>query len=110
MKSPVHIGDLDKRVAIEREVRVSDGGGGATVTWAHVAEVWAAIWPRSASESFTQDRVAGTATHDVWMRYRKGVVPGMRLRLDARWFDIRGVIDADERRRWLKCIVEEQDL
>jgi SPP1 family predicted phage head-tail adaptor len=110
MKAPITIADLSKRLAIEREVRTGDGGGGALVTWVHVAEVWAAIWPRTAGENFRMDRVAGTATHDVWMRHRDGVVPGQRLRYGEREFDIRGVLDVEERGRWLKCIVEERDL
>ena len=87
-----------------------DGGSGARVISAHVAAVWAAIWPRSSSEQLALDRVAGTATHDVWLRHRTGIKPEMRLTWGTRTFDIRGVIDIDERRRWLKCIVEERDL
>lgn len=110
MSAVITTGDLRHRVAVERPVRAGDGGGGAIVTYVHVAEVWAAIWPRTASEDLALDRVAGKATHDVWMRYRADVKPEMRLRFGAREFDIRGAINIDERGRWLKCIVEERDL
>lgn len=110
MKAPVSTGDLRHRISIEAPVRAPDGGGGADVTWALIDEVWAAIWPRTSAETVRLDRTESVATHDVWMRYRSGVAPEMRIRLGTRVFDIRGVIDADERRRWLKCIVEERDL
>ncbi|MGL4394909.1 MAG: phage head closure protein [Hyphomicrobium sp.] len=110
MKAPVTVGDLRHRIVIEAETRVSDGAGGASATWQTVAEVWAAIWPRSTDETFTADRLAGRATHDIWIRHRAGVVPAMRLRFGQRLFDIRGVIDSEDRGHWLKCVVEERDL
>jgi SPP1 family predicted phage head-tail adaptor len=110
MKAPVKIGDLRHRVVIERGVRTSDGGGGSTIEWQTVAEVWAAIWSRGAGEGFTCGRVAGTATHDVWIRYRADVQPDMRIVYGERVFDILGAIDVEDRAAWLKCPVEERDL
>jgi len=110
MTVPVRIGDLRHRVIIEATARLSDGGGGAEVTWVAVATVWAAIWPRSADEAFAHDRVAGRATHDIWIRHRGDVKPEMRFRLEERVFDIRGAIDPEDRGRWLRCPVEERDL
>lgn len=106
----VRIGDLRHRITIESATRVSDGAGGAVVTWESVAEVWAAIWTRDAREVFAADRIAGKATHDIWIRYRGDVKPEMRFRLGPRVFDVLGAIDADDRKRWLRCPVEERDL
>lgn len=72
--------------------------------------MWAAIWPRTADEFMSADRIAGKASHDVWLRYRDDVVPAMRLRAGARVFNILGAIDVEDRRRWLKCPCEEIDL
>ena len=110
MRAQITIGDLRHRVQIETAVRVSDGGGGATVTWTLVAEVWAAIWPRASDEAFQLDRVAGRATHDIWIRARSDVKPDMRVRFGSRVFDIRGAIDVEDRGRWLRCPSEERDL
>lgn len=110
MSTKIEIGDLRHRITIERPMRTPDGGGGFVISWAHVADVWAAVWPRSSIESVALDRVAGRATHNVWIRHRFGIVPEMRIRMGTRTFDIRGVLDIDERGRWLKCIVEEGDL
>jgi SPP1 family predicted phage head-tail adaptor len=110
MRAPVTIGDLRHRVSIETAARTSDGGGGATVTWTLVADVWAAIWPRTSDETFDADRNAGRATHDIWIRFRGDVKPDMRIRFGTRVFDIRGVIDAEDRGRWMKCPSVERDL
>ncbi len=110
MKVPITIGDLRHRVQIETAVRTSDGGGGATVAWTLVADVWAAIWPRTSDEALQLDRVAGKATHDIWIRFRSDVKPDMRVKFGTRVFDIRGVIDADDRARWLRCPSVERDL
>lgn len=110
MSSDIRLGDLRHRITIERQVRTDDGAGGAVVSWEPVATVSAAIWSRASEEAFALDRVAGRATHDVWIRYLAGIEPAMRITFGARRFDIRGVLDIDGRRKWLKCPVEERDL
>ncbi len=110
MKAPVKAGDLRHRVTIESGVRTSDDAGGSTIEWQPVAKVWAAIWSRTVDEAFALDRVAGTATHDIWIRYRSDVSPDMRIRLGTRIFDVLGAIDVEDRGTWLKCPSEERDL
>lgn len=110
MTTAVRIGDLNRRVKIERAVRADDGGGGASISWELEAEVWAAIWPRSADEVFVLERVAGRASHDIWIRYRAGIKPEMRVRHGARIFDILGVIDVEDRHQWLRCPSQQRDL
>lgn len=110
MRAPIKIGDLRHRIEIQQSARTSDGAGGAVLAWTALGEVWAAIWPRNASERFELDRTAGRATHDIWIRARGDVRPEMRIRFGARTFDIHGVIDVEDRGAWLKCVVEEKDL
>jgi SPP1 family predicted phage head-tail adaptor len=110
MKTPVTIGDLRHSVEIERPQQTSDGAGGATVSWVLVARVWAAIWARSAGEAFRLDREAGTASHDVWIRYRTDITPEMRVRFGTRLYNILGVIDVEDRNKFLRCPAEERDL
>ncbi|MCH9806764.1 MAG: phage head closure protein [Alphaproteobacteria bacterium] len=104
------IGDLRQRIAIETPQRVSDGGGGADETWVLVANVWASLRPLSGNERLEADAVAGTVSHEVVMRYRDGLGGEQRLRLGDRLFDLRAVMDVDERHRYLRCLVEERDL
>lgn len=106
----LRIGDLRQRLGIERAARVADGGGGAEETWEMLAEVWAAVVPLAGSERVEADAVSGNVTHEVWLRYREDVTPDMRFRLGRRLFNVRAVIDIEERRRFLKCLCEERDL
>ena len=109
MKSPVTIGDLRHRIAIEAAVRASDGAGGASVVWNSVADVWAAIVPSAGSENFVLDRLAGNVSHEIWMRYRADVKPEMRITFGTRVFDIRAAFDPQDRGHWLKVLAQERD-
>jgi SPP1 family predicted phage head-tail adaptor len=104
----IRIGELSHRLNLEAPSRTPDGGGGAAVTWALVAEIWAAIRPVSGGEGVAADGVSGRLTHEIWIRHRDGVLPEMRFVEGSRVFDIRAVVDQVERRRFLKCLVEER--
>ncbi|KAB2910822.1 MAG: phage head closure protein [Hyphomicrobiaceae bacterium] len=107
--SPSSIGSLRDRVVLESASRASDGGGGATVTWGQVAELWASIRPVSGEERVRADGVAGRVTHKVLIRHRAGVVPAMRFRSGDRVLEIVAVLDAGRRSR-LACLCEERFL
>jgi len=110
MSGAVRIGELRERLVLEAPSRDGDGGGGAAITWAEVAVVWARILPRSGTESQALDRLASTVSHEIVIRHRGDVVPEMRFRAGARVFDIRAAFDPDGQRRWLRCLAEEHDL
>ena len=103
-------GDLRHRLTLEELNRVADDGGGFTESWVAVATIFADVSPISGSERVEADRLTGSVTHDVVLRYRAGVVPAMRFRDGTRIFQIIAVIDVEERRRWLKCWCEEREL
>lgn len=104
----VSIGELRHRLALQAPIESEDGGGGVTRTWALIAEVWGAIRPLSGNESVEADGLRGRVSHEIWIRYRAGVVPEMRFALGARVFEIRAAIDNGERHRFLRCLVEER--
>lgn len=108
--SSVRIGDLRQRITIETVTLTGDGGGGVDETWVEVAEVWAAVAPLSGAERVEADAISGRLTHEVWMRFRDDVAPDMRFRIDSRIFDIRVVMNTEERQRFLRCFAEERDL
>lgn len=106
----IPIGALRYRMELQQPVRTSDGGGGASVSWETIAEIWAAVLPISGEERLTADAVSGRLTHEVWIRHRAGVTPSMRFHLDGRILEIRAVIAVDGRRRRFKCLCLERDL
>ena len=106
----LRIGALRHRLVLESAARVPDGGGGATRTWTTLAELWAAIDPIKGTESVVAEAVAGRVLFSIHIRYRTDVTPAMRFRLGTRIFEILAVLDADDRRRFLKCLVVERGL
>lgn len=110
MSNPVTAGDLSTRLTLEAASRTDDGGGGASMVWETVAEVWAAVRATGGGEATALDRVAGSVRHEVVIRYRDDVKPEMRFREGTRIYGIVAVFDPDRHRRWLRCLVEERDL
>ena len=106
--SGVTIGDLSHRLRLEEPVRVADDGGGASESFAPIAEIWAAVRARAGSERLVADGLAGHATHEVWIRFRADVTPPQRFVEGDRILDIRAALDVDGRRRWLRCLCEER--
>jgi SPP1 family predicted phage head-tail adaptor len=104
------IGALRHRIVLEAPVRAADGGGGATVTWTTVAELWAAIEPIAGSESVLGEGIAGRVSHEIVVRHQSGIEPAMRFRQGERLFEIKAVLDVDERRRMLRCLCREEML
>jgi SPP1 family predicted phage head-tail adaptor len=104
----ISIGELSHRFALMAPVRTADGGGGATVTWSLIAELWGALRPVSGGEHVEADGVKDRIAHEIWIRHRAGVTSDMRFVLGARVFEIRAVVDVGERRRFLRCLVEER--
>ncbi len=106
----IRIGELRQRLVIERPVRASDGGGGATESWQAVATVWARLRPLAGEEITQADALVGKVSHEIVIRYRTDLQPEMRFRRGGRLFDIRASLDVDERHRFLRCLVEEREL
>lgn len=104
------IGALRHRLRLEQVDRVGDGAGGALQAWSTQAEMWAALRPLTGDEQVAAERTNGRITHEVIVRYRDGIQPAMRFVLGDRVFDIRAVMDVEERRRFIRCLVEERDL
>lgn len=101
---------LRHRLTIEAPQRVADGAGGFVETWQAVADVWASIRPRGGGENLAGDRPSGHVTHEIWVRRRDIVTPRVRFRQGTRIFEIRAVLDVDERRRRFRCLCKERDL
>lgn len=102
--------DLRHRVALEAEAPAPDGGGGQGDPWAAattVATLRACITPLRGRERLQAQQLEAGVTHRILLRYRPGVTARQRLRYGARVFNIRAVINVEERNRWLEILAEE---
>ena len=100
-------GALRHRITLQSATDTPDGGGGFTTVWTDVATVWAAIEPLKGREQLHAAQLETPVTHRVTLRYRAGVTPKMRVKFGTRVFNIRAVIDAEERHRTLELMCEE---
>jgi SPP1 family predicted phage head-tail adaptor len=101
-------GRLVHRLVLEQPVRDPDGAGGATVTFAPLATVWASLEPISAAEDGASGRLATRITHRVTIRWRADVTGNLRLRHRGRTLRIASLRDPDESRRFLVIDAEEE--
>ena len=103
-------GALRHRVILESANRSDDGGGGSLVVWQEVAPLWVAIKPLSGRELMSAGQFASRLSHEITLRYRALVLPEMRFRKGSRIFQIKAVLDVEERRQWLRALCEEREL
>jgi SPP1 family predicted phage head-tail adaptor len=105
----MRIGELRKQVALQAETPTSDNAGGYALAWTTLATLWADIAPLNGNEVFAAQHLEGHVTHRVTLRYRSDVMitSEMRILYNNRAFNIRSVLNTDERNRWLELLVEE---
>jgi head-tail adaptor len=106
-------GKYDQRIAIDREDRVSDGGGGSSVTWTEVAKVWAAVWPVGAREQVVADQLHGASLYRVRIRNAPSGAPAVETSYRLRWLtnggivlNVRGGLDGGRRQAHRELICE----
>lgn len=103
----IKAGALRHRVTLQSAAETPDGGGGFTTAWSDVATVWAAIEPLKGTERLRAEQLENPVTHRVTIRHRAGVTAKMRVAFGARVFNIRAVINPEERNRRLELLCEE---
>lgn len=76
-------------------------------TWADIATIWSSIEPVRGREYFQAASVNAENTIRFRIRYRQGIRPSMRLIYSGRIFDIKSVIDVNERHREIELMCQE---
>ena len=104
------IGKLRHRLTIQQSRRIGDGGGGSEGSWddpIKVATVWGSVKPLSGNERLRAMQLEARVSHRITIRYRTGITTAMRVLFGTRLFNIRAVLNLDERNRWLDIMAEE---
>lgn len=102
------IGELRHRLELQAPDETPDGAGGVARGWASLANVWAAIEPVSMNDALAADKRLGRITHRIVIRRRSEISTTHRFVSGPRSFVLLAVRDADERGRFLECLVEEE--
>jgi SPP1 family predicted phage head-tail adaptor len=101
-------GELRHRITLQRKNAVRDSYGESVPTWITVATVWAQVETTGGSESVDAAQVAlASLSYMVTIRYRRDVVPTMRVLWGDRVLEISAVTEPDNRRRLLALLCAE---
>jgi SPP1 family predicted phage head-tail adaptor len=97
----MRIGKLRHLVTIQQRVAGSPdqtAEGAPDEDWASYAtDVWAAVEPLSGRELFAAQQFESEVTTRVRIRYRSGITAAMRVVFESRNYNIRYILDPDER-------------
>ena len=94
--------DLRHEITIEKLTKTRVAGGGHTKVWATFVSARACIKPLSGRERLHAMHIQDSLTHRITIRYRPGVTPAMRIKFGTRIFNIKAVINLDERKLWIE--------
>lgn len=100
------IGSLRQRIAIQTLTKVADGLGGWNETWATTYTVWADMYPLAGTEVYKQGQVESPVTHRAMIRYRTGITTKHRVLYAGLAYNIRAVLNLNERSQWLQLDLE----
>lgn len=90
-------GKLRQRVLLQSLQTGQDTFGQPLRTWNDVATVWARVSPVTGREVYSAKAEYAQADMKIEMRYRSGVKAAMRAVHDGTIYNIKAVLDFDER-------------
>jgi len=104
---------LNRRLTLEKPVRVPDDAGGYVETWTPVGVVWAEVRARTGREVAASGTVVSRVPYAIGFAARRWGIrdvrhPEQRFRDGQRLFHIRSVAEHDANGRYLICISEEE--
>ena len=99
----MNIGRLRHRIVFQKdEDGTQDAYGQPRDGWQTYARRWAAITPQDGSETVEGGRPRAQVRHGVTCRYVRDVHPGHRIKFRQRTFEIKGILNLQERSRELR--------
>lgn len=106
-KRGISVGRLRNKVALQKATETSDGAGGCTEAWSTIASIYADIRPTGGDEAYRQGKVQDKVTHKIFVRYRSDIQPYYRIQYESRIFNIKNIMNIDERDRFLELTCSE---
>ena len=87
----LNIGNMDRRITIERETETVKPSGDVVKAWQTVALVWAEVLQQSATEFFTGYGEAETGTMIFRVRYRPGITTADRVTYNGQTYGLKEI-------------------
>ncbi|HEY8698476.1 MAG TPA: phage head closure protein [Rhizomicrobium sp.] len=101
------LSSLNQRGVIEAQTLTPDGAGGYSASWTTVANAWVSLEPMSGAEMFGPDASESRVRHRIVLRRLDGIAAGMRVKIGARAFLIRALLDDGPQSQFLRLMTEE---
>lgn len=98
---------MRRKVTIRTMTRTPDGMGGYTETPTDVTGIDARVEPLEGREQLQAMQTGMQRPHRFTMRYRSGMTGAKTLIYDSRTFDIKSVVDPEEKHRELQLMTDE---
>jgi len=108
--------ELRNRIGIYSKTLIPDGHGGNTESWNLFLSAWAdvdsLVDARSKNIQMAWEWMQShpEVSYRITIRYRAGVVHGMRVLYKSKYFEIVGINNLDERDRYLILFVKEVNI
>ena len=105
----VTIADLRWKIQIQNKEATgeTDPMGGVITDWVTVATPWAKIKPMTGREQYRADKLNATGMTQVIIRYRSDLNETMKVVYKGEDYQIRSIIDIEEKRQWLELMIEK---
>jgi SPP1 family predicted phage head-tail adaptor len=87
----LNIGNMDRRITIERETEFVSPSGDARKVWAPLVTVWAEVLQQTASEFFTGYGEAETGTVIFRVRFQPGITTTDRVTYDGAAYGLKEI-------------------
>ena len=101
------IGKFRHFITLQGQGTSRDAGGGISSGFSTIASVYANVVPKSGKEVYKQGKLVGSVTHEITIRYRTDITNASRISFNNKLFNIRSIIDIEQRNRYLKLMCEE---
>ena len=101
-------GKLRHRIQIQHKTDVINEIGGNAPTWATFLTIYANVLPANGREIFNAQQVVADVTHHIQIRRQTtAITPAHRIQHKSRTFEIKSVIEKDERLREQMIMAKE---
>ena len=104
----IYAGGTNRYGSIETSTPTQSASGASTPVWAEFAAAWFQMDAVSARETERYGSLIGDAQWTLRTRYIESVTSKMRVVIDDRTFNIRGVINPRDARKELLIFVSEE--
>lgn len=103
----MEVGELRYRIIFQEYGTITTPNGFDVEDWKDYKTVWSAVYPVKGKEFWSAKSVYVENTVKFICRYNPQINNKMRIKHGQRYFNIIGIIDVDERHKWLQIMAVE---